>query len=34
MLAFEDVMLDRRMAMAKRALIWADATIEVERDSH
>ena len=34
MLAFEEVMLDRRMAMAKRALIWADATIEVERDSH
>lgn len=34
MLAFEDVMLDRRMAMAKRALILTDATIEVERDSH
>lgn len=34
MLAFEDVMLDRRMAMAKRALIWADATIEVERAGH
>ena len=34
MLAFEDVTLDRRMAMVKRALIWADATIEVERDSY
>ena len=34
MLAFEDVMLDRRMTMAKRALIWADATIEVERVGH
>ena len=31
MLAFEDVMLDRRVAMAKRAVIWVDATVDVER---
>jgi hypothetical protein len=34
MFAFEDVMLDRRMAITKRALIWADATVEVERAGH
>jgi hypothetical protein len=31
MLAFEDVMRDRRVAMAKRALIWVDTTVDVER---
>jgi hypothetical protein len=28
------VMLDRSMVMAKRAVIWADATVEVERVDH
>jgi len=31
MLAFEDVMLVRRVAMAKRAVIWVDTTVDVER---
>lgn len=34
MVASEDVMLDRSMVMAKRAVIWADATVEVERVDH
>jgi hypothetical protein len=25
---------DEKMAMAKRAVAWADATVEVERGSH
>jgi hypothetical protein len=29
--AFEDLILDRRTALAKRALIWADAIAEIER---
>lgn len=31
MLAFEDVMLDRRVAMANRAVMWVDTTVDVER---
>jgi hypothetical protein len=31
MVAFQDLILDRRTAIAKRALIWADATVEMER---
>jgi hypothetical protein len=31
MLAFEDVMLDRGVAMAKRAVMWVDTTVDVER---
>jgi hypothetical protein len=31
MVAVEDFMLDRRVAMARRAITWADATREVER---
>ena len=34
MLAFDDLMLDRSVAMAKRAVTWADATVEVERVEH
>jgi hypothetical protein len=35
MLAFENLMSsDEKMAMAKRAVAWADATVEVERGSH
>lgn len=30
-LAFEDLMMDRRTAMAQRALTWVDATVDVER---
>lgn len=29
--AFEDVIMERSTAIAKRALIWADATVEIER---
>ena len=29
--AFDDLIMDRRTAIAKRALIWADATVEIER---
>ena len=34
MVAFEEVVLDRRDAMAKRAVNWADATVEVELAGH
>jgi hypothetical protein len=30
-LAFEDLMMDRRTAMAQRAVTWVDATVDVER---
>lgn len=31
MLAFEDLMMDHRTAMAQRAVTWVDATVDVER---
>jgi hypothetical protein len=31
MLASEDLMMDRRTAMAQRAVTWVDATVDVER---
>jgi hypothetical protein len=34
MVVFGDLMLDRRVAMARRAVTWADATFEVERAGH
>lgn len=35
MLAFEDLMSsDEKISLAKRAVTWADATVEVERSSH
>jgi hypothetical protein len=34
MVAFGDLMHDRSVAMARRAVTWADATLEVERAGH
>lgn len=35
MLAFEELMSsDEKISLAKRAVTWADATVEVERSSH
>ena len=34
MVAFGDLMHDRRAAMARRAVTWADQTLEVERAGH
>lgn len=34
MVAFGDLMHDRSAAMARRAVTWADATLEVERAGH
>jgi hypothetical protein len=31
MLAFEDLMMERRTAMAQRAVTWMDATVDVEQ---
>ena len=34
LVTFGDVMHDRRAAIGKRAVTWADATLEVERAGH
>ena len=34
LVAFESLMMDRRVSMAKRALIWADATLDVREPRH